>query len=128
MSFSVDVSKWVERTGDTVEQASADVMLALFRGVILDTPVLEGHLRGNWIPTKGSPAEASAPLSPDPTGNNSLNRVTKFMGSQDLQDDFSIYLTNNLPYAHRIEYGWSTIKAPEGMVRKNVKKIQNKLL
>lgn len=32
-----------------------------------------------------------------------------------------MYLRNNLPYAYRIEYeGWSKVKAPEGMVRRNV--------
>lgn len=33
------------------------------------------------------------------------------------------YLTNNLPYAIPIEEGHSTEKAPQGMVRKNVRRI-----
>ena len=34
-----------------------------------------------------------------------------------------ITLTNNLPYAQRLEYGWSQ-QAPQGFVRVNVSRFQ----
>ncbi len=127
IGFSLDVNNWVKKTGDSVEQANADVMLALFRGVIMDTPVLEGRLRGNWVATKTKPSTASG-KAPDKSGRATVARASNFVERLDLTDDFSVYLTNNLPYAHRIEYdGWSHEKAPAGMVRINMDKIQDKL-
>lgn len=130
MSFSLDVSKWAEKTGEEAAEANANVILALFSSVIEDTPVLEGRLRANWIPTKIKPSEATYSTVKDntPDGAPTIEKVKKFILRQDLQDDFSIYLTNNLPYAHRIEYdGWSHTKAPAGMVRKNLNRIASKI-
>jgi len=37
-------------------------------------------------------------------------------------------MSNNLPYAYKIEYdGWSHTKAPKGMVRKNFIRISQNL-
>ena len=35
---------------------------------------------------------------------------------QKWESGFTFYMTNNLPYGERLEYGWSS-KAPSGMVR-----------
>ena len=56
--------------------------------------------------------------------NNMFAELAKFPKDK----DSVVYLTNNLPYAARIEYdGWSHTKAPEGMVRKNVIRITQNL-
>lgn len=126
MNFALNVAKWAEKTGEGMAKANGDIILSLFESVIMDTPVLEGRLIGNWIATEGSPADAASPLPPDPGGRNTVDRATNFVKSVDLEDNFSIYLTNNLPYAHRIEYdGWSKIKAPAGMLRKNLIRINS---
>tara|TARA_R110000772_G_scaffold171720_1_gene283610 strand:+ start:373 stop:759 length:387 start_codon:yes stop_codon:yes gene_type:complete len=127
MSFSLDVGKWAEKAGEDAAEANAAVLLSLFRGVIMDTPVLEGRLRGNWIATKSKPSTTTR-KTPDPSGKATTARAMNFVDRQDLGEDFNIYLTNNLPYAHRIEYdGWSHTKAPAGMVRTNLIRIASKI-
>lgn len=86
--------------------------MGLSTDIIMDTPVLSGRLRNNWFPSVNKGTEETT----EQTSNESLNRVNavKFK----LGD--TLYLTNNLPYAKRIEFdGWSA-KAPSGMVRKNI--------
>ena len=89
--------------------------VGLSTDIIMDTPVLSGRLRNNWFPSV----------------NQGTDRTTKYAGKEGaaatsrvsaikfkLGD--TLYLTNNLPYAERIEFkGWSN-KAPTGMVRKNI--------
>ena len=124
MSFSLDVGKWAEEAGEDVAEANAMVITSLFRGVIKDTPVLEGRLRASWIPSEYYPAGGKAAPGEDITGVRAIARAINFVDRQDLSGDFEIYLTNNLPYAHRVEYdGWSHTKAPAGMVRTNLRRI-----
>lgn len=127
MSFSLNVSDWVDRAkGDMVELHKA-IILELFSSVILDTPVLEGRLRGNWIISSNSPASGTIEVT-DPSGQKTIGKVQDFITKLDNGKNFSVFLSNNLPYAYRIEYdGWSHTKAPAGMVRKNFIRISNNL-
>ena len=104
------------------------IILELFTSVILDTPVLPGRLRGNWIISSGEPIEDRSVLVEDPDGTKTTLQVEDFVTKIDFENDFEVFLTNNLPYAYRIEYdGWSHTKAPEGMVRKNMIRISENL-
>lgn len=126
MNFVESVKLWTNKTDDNIEKIRRAIVLSLFKSVILDTPVLEGRLRGDWQITSNDPASGEANII-DPDGNKSIQNVSKFVqrmpkGEQD------IYLTNNLPYAYKIEYGGhSSIKAPEGMVRKNIVRISENI-
>jgi hypothetical protein len=127
MSFSLGIAKWVGETIDEIEQVNKAIILELFTSVILDTPVLEGRLRGNWLITSDDPASGTVEVT-DPTGDKTVRRVKEFVRDLSVTQDFDVYLTNNLPYAYRIEYdGWSKVKAPEGMVRKNLIRVSENL-
>lgn len=122
MNFAQSIKLWADNANHSIEKIRRAVVFSLFKSVILDTPVLEGRLRGDWQVTLNSPAKGEAEII-DPDGIKTIKNVTKFIqkmpkGEQD------IYLTNNLPYAYKIEYGGhSSRKAPEGMVRKNIVRI-----
>jgi len=127
MSFSLDVGKWAKKAGGEVEELNKAIIIKLFTAVILDTPVLEGRLRGNWLITSDNPATGTVDVI-DPSGTKTTRRVEDFVRAMGGKDNFSVYLTNNMPYAYRVEYdGWSHTKAPEGMVRKNFIRITNNL-
>lgn len=127
MSFSLDVAKWAKSANADIDKINKAIILELFTSVILDTPVLEGRLRGNWLITSDDPAAGTVDVT-DPTGERTTRNVTDFISKLDGNNDFSVYLTNNMPYAYRVEYdGWSHTKAPEGMVRKNFIRITNNL-
>lgn len=96
----------------TSEAKIKKAFMGLSTDIIMDTPVLSGRLRNNWMVSVNQGSNETT----ESTSNEAINRVSavKFK----LGD--TLYLTNNLPYAERIEFkGWSS-KAPQGMVRKNL--------
>lgn len=99
--------------------------IGLSTDIIMDTPVLSGRLKNNWMVSKNIPSNETT----ESTSNQSINRVNAV--TFELGD--TLYLTNNLPYAERIEFGLYpspsktgktvngfSVKSPSGMVRKNI--------
>lgn len=86
--------------------------IGLSTDIIMDTPVLSGRLRNNWMTSvnKGSNETTES------TSNTAVNRAS----SVKFKLGDTLYLTNNLPYAPRIEFDSWSAKARGGMVRKNV--------
>ena len=99
--------------------------MGLSTDIIMDTPVLSGRLRNNWMVSVNQGSNETT----ESTSNEAINRVSavKFK----LGD--TLYLTNNLPYAEKIEFGLYpspsntgktvngfSAKAPAGMCRKNI--------
>lgn len=118
MSFSVELNNFRKKSLDIAEDASRKIQLRLFRSVVFDTPVAEGTLRGNWQLGVNSSPTGTVDKN-DESGNTTVADIERALASFKLGD--TTYLVNNLPYAYPIEfYGWSKIKAPQGMVRKNV--------
>ena len=127
MDFSLNIAKWTKDAKEEMVELHKAIILELFTSVILDTPVLEGRLRGNWIISSDTPANGTFDVI-DPNGTKTTKRVQDFVTKLENLENFDIFLTNNLPYAYRIEYdGWSHTKAPEGMVRKNLVRVSNNL-
>lgn len=83
------------------------------------TPVDTGRARGNWQIGIGN----------DPTSE--LERKG-YAGGEELQkldnleSEETIYISNNLSYIRRLEYGWSK-QAPQGMVGVTVSHLKNKV-
>jgi hypothetical protein len=122
MSFSGQVATFKVGSLKAVEQFRRGVVLKLFSSVILDTPVDTGRLRANWRTNVASPNLTTSDAK-DPTGVGAINEVKNNSGDG-TGKDISVYFSNSLPYAYRIEFeGWSKIKAPHGMVRRNVARI-----
>lgn len=118
MSFASDLRRFSKTTKQNVDEVQRAVGIALFSAVIMDTPVDSGRLRGNWQASRNAPVSITTSRR-DVTGRTTIGAVKASIGDSKATD--VLYLTNNLPYAQRIEYdGWSHTKAPEGMVRKNV--------
>jgi len=127
MSFALNVAEWVKGTKKETARLHKAIILELFSSVILDTPVLDGRLRGNWIISSDTPENGTIEIE-DPSGSVTVGKANTFLATLDPERDFNVFLANNLPYAYRIEYdGWSHTKAPEGMVRKNLIRISNNL-
>ena len=86
--------------------------LELFQAIDERSPVDTGRFRGNWQVSYGapllSPIARLAPGGSDEPGK----ALTLPVGG-------TVYMSNALPYAQRLEYGWSK-QAPLGMVRRTV--------
>ena len=111
--FSAEIKSFNARALEAVGVAREGIIISLFNAVILDTPVDSGRAIGNWQ------ASAEKPK---------LTKVERFGESGALAEvqqnmtEGTMYLTNNLPYIERLEYGYSQ-KSPDGMVRKNVARV-----
>ena len=127
-NFSKAVEGWVRGTTVEMDQQVRAIILALFRSVILGTPVDKGRARGNWQTTVGAPAVGTLDTH-DPSGAGSVADVTANSGGSGVVT----WLTNNLPYIGKLEFGgyrdgpktiggFST-QAPQGMVRVNLARI-----
>lgn len=121
MSFALDVSKFVEKAKKNPEKVMRQVSIKLFSAIIKASPVDTGRFRMNWMASGGTPAFGTTDAT-DKSGNAAIGNATSFVLNATDWSDFT--LTNNLPYAQRLEYGWSQ-QAPQGFVRVNVGRFQN---
>jgi hypothetical protein len=120
MSFAADVRRFSEKSEKAVDKPVRAITFALFREVIQRTPVDTGRLKGNWQVSVGAPADGTLTTT-DKSGSKTVVAMAAGIGGW----GSTSYLTNNLPYAHRIEFdGWSHTKAPEGMVRVSLARIE----
>ena len=116
----MSVEKFAVKSMKDAIRTRRAIIIALFSSVVMDTPVLTGRLRGNWQLTEGSPASGTLARE-DKSGGATLSEINKLAKGTDGEQ----FLANNLPYAETIEYdGWSWQKAPDGMVRRNVVRIE----
>lgn len=120
MSFALDVSKFVEKAKKNPEKVMRQVSIKLFSAIIKASPVDTGRFRMNWMASGGTPASRVTDAT-DKSGNTATGNATSFVLNASDWREFT--LTNNLPYAQRLEYGWSQ-QAPAGVVRTNVSRFQ----
>lgn len=120
MSFALDVSKFVEKAKKNPEKVMRQVSIKLFSAIIKASPVDTGRFRMNWMASGGTPAPGVTDAT-DKSGNIAIGNATSFVLKA--ADWRELTLTNNLPYAQRLEYGWSQ-QAPAGVVRTNVARFQ----
>jgi hypothetical protein len=120
MSFALDVSKFVEKAKKNPEKVMRQVSIKLFSAIIKASPVDTGRFRMNWMASGGTPAYGVTDAT-DKSGATATGNATGFVLKAADWREFT--LTNNLPYAQRLEYGWSQ-QAPAGVVRTNVSRFQ----
>jgi hypothetical protein len=89
----IPIDKLAEKLGADVEKLARAVKISIFSGVILDTRVRTGRLRGNWQTTTEAPASGTIERF-DPSGSQAISDVQNVVKSDTVD-----YLTNNLPYA-----------------------------
>lgn len=118
--FTLDVQAFIAKAKKNPETVMRSVSLKLFSAIIKASPVDTGRFRGNWQTTGVTPATGLV-AGVDPTGNKAVNSAATFITNAPGWDTFT--LTNNLPYAERLEYGRSK-QAPTGIVRVNVIRFQ----
>ncbi|ECN2450313.1 HK97 gp10 family phage protein [Salmonella enterica subsp. enterica serovar Typhimurium] len=123
MSFALDVTRFVEKAKKNPEKVIRQVSIKLFSAIIKASPVDTGRFRMNWMASGSTPADGTTDAT-DKSGTTATKKATSFvLNSADWK---AFTLTNNLPYAQRLEYGWSQ-QAPQGMVRTNVSRFQQLL-
>jgi hypothetical protein len=120
MSFATDLDKAVLNIKGFTEKQVRGTLFGLSSRIIKESPVDTGRFRGNWQASIGSPV-LSTTSRLDSTGAGSINDAAVTVQGLKLGQTF--YLTNNLPYARRLEYGYSK-QAPSGFLRINLQRVQ----
>lgn len=145
-SFVADLSAFVARANGNMDRVVRKVVLDVGTSVVEKSPVgdrdfwksniiraavnlpplpagyVGGRFRGNWQYAFGHVPQGQNDAI-DPTGGVSVNRISSGLGS--LSNATGIhYVANNLPYAQRLEEGWSHRQAPQGMVMLTVVEFQ----
>lgn len=121
--FSQKIRSFKETATAVTEEVAIAAGIELVRSVIADSPLDTGRFVGNWIASTSSPVISVSEITK--TKEEAIGDVLPVIETLRLDETF--FLSNSLPYSHRLEYeGWSK-KAPQGMVRINVQRIANNI-
>lgn len=112
-TFALEIDKFFteEVEGQTLLVTQKLGMEALSR-VVLRSPVDTGRFRGNWTVSINQP-DGSMSDAVDPAGGATIAKGASAITG--IREPRIVYVQNNLPYAERLENGWSK-QAPAGVV------------
>lgn len=97
------------------------IALQALQGVVRASPVDTGRFRGNWQMQAGTPATGVLDRL-DPSGSAALAAGESVIAQATI--DAPLWLTNNVPYAGRLEDGHSD-QAPEGVLGITVERLRS---
>ena len=113
-TFSVPIAALAEKMQIDVETIARKVTLDIFSAVVKRSPVDTGRFKGNWNASYGAP---------DYTVSQHIDKTPLLSAGPRIQRAALAlpvggvtFLSNGLPYAKRLEDGWSK-QAPGGMVK-----------
>jgi len=121
MSLSTDLAKIAARNKQKLLKVAQNSLMRVGGSIIAKSPVDSGRFKNNWLAAYGAPDTST-------TENVAKTSIGEGRGAvyerykaklSGLADGQVFYFTNSLPYAERLEYGWSE-QAPAGMVRLSV--------
>lgn len=118
--FTVDLTRLVNKTKGRIDFVVQKATYEIFSSVIMKSPVDTGRFRGNWVASAGSYGSVSVD-SIDLRGSNTINNMANV--ALKTKSGGIVYMVNNLPYAQRLEYGYSA-QAPAGVVRTTILEFQ----
>ena len=122
MTVETDLHRYSVNVRKLGEKRIRSALLDFTTKVIKATPVDTGRLRGNWQASINQPILTQiAEIVSQADAINASENVTKKIKLGDF-----FFFTNNLPYARRIEEGYSQ-QMPQGMLRVNIKNLVNSL-
>ncbi len=111
--FKANFAKLLKNAGKRTEDVVMHTALQLQSSMVQMSPVKTGRFKGNWQ----CGMDATNYNMDDAPFSDAVGRTAALLPSW--IPGQTIYLTNSLPYARRLEYGWSK-QAPQGMVRLTV--------
>lgn len=117
MSFSSDLQKFANKTGESIEKVLQITAISILPAVVQRTPVKTGRARANWLYTTTSPDTATVESGAD-TAYLDTGSSSKI--AHKIKAGLSHILSNNLPYIEALESGRpgkGSTQAPSGMVK-----------
>lgn len=121
-NFALDLRKFAKKAGDNAEKVVRAVALDVTYSVVDMSPVDTGRFKNNWNVNVSSIDRMTRDTT-DASGAASKARADSALISFTIGQN--IYISNSLPYAQRLEDGYSKIQAPSGMVKVTLTKYQS---
>lgn len=112
--WSIPLDVIAKKTGQKLDTVTRKVTLDLFTSVVQKSPVDTGRFKANWNVSKTTPNFSFTAATNTARGEAEAQKALNFSAGG------VVYLSNGLPYARRLEYGYSG-QAPSGMVRLSVR-------
>ena len=120
-SFALDISRFAKKFGIAADTAARKLIFDIQADVMKATPVDTGLLMSSWFVGLGV-EPGNIPTVADQGAAAKTAAVSTLAG---FHWGNTVYLTNNQVYAYPIEFlGHSKVKAPAGMLRVTVARIQ----
>jgi len=111
MSWATDLQRIAKKGGQNLGMLAKAVKVELFSGIVEDTRVDTGRLKGNWQVQENSPAGVAIDRL-DPTGAQ-----VKMEIDAGATEAGKTYFTNHLPYA-------KTYEDKDAMVARNIARVR----
>lgn len=112
--FMESINAFITKAKANQEQVIRAASIRILSRLVMMSPVDTGRFRGNWQVTfeaaAGNPLDTADPAGETTIANGSIIIESFRVGMK------SVFFTNALPYAYRLETGYSQ-QAPNGMVR-----------
>ena len=112
--FAFELDKAKLDTDEKISDAISLIAMFCLRGIVQKSPVDTGRFRSNWQVSKNVPRTTKLNSTKENQAAT-IARGQRIIETFDLKNDRMIIIQNNLPYANRLENGWSK-QAPNGMV------------
>lgn len=113
MGFAADLKRLCDAAGDKAELVVRKAALDLGGQMVDRSPVDTGRFKSNWMTGIGA-MDSSTTTAADPSGQPSRTKLQAQVAGW--KPGQTIWITSSLPYAYRLEHGYSK-QAPGGMVR-----------
>ncbi len=113
-AFALDIDRQWAAEQESLRDAVVFIGLQAVNRVVMKSPVKSGRFRANWTLSFGG-LDPTVTQAMDPGGARTIARLSAEMETYPQEGFPVIYLQNNLPYAERLEGGYST-QAPGGVV------------
>lgn len=97
--WSISPDKYVKTQKFNLKNIRRNLAFLLYNSIVKLTPVDTGRARGNWLITTGRPSSKTIDIKGHEIQHRNLNNVPLPEG------DKSIFISNNLPYINKLEYG-----------------------
>lgn len=114
-SFSADISQFVRKSQLNANLVMRSLAMQAYTGVLIRSPVDEGRFRGSWrvgiqapdlsVESEGSAGAAEGTRKGSPMTAQEAQKAENALRTVSIGD--TVYVTNNLPYAKRLEDGHS---------------------
>lgn len=126
--FSDAIKRFAAKADERANLITRKIILDVGTALVLKSPVgdpkywkrpappgyVGGRFRANWNYGQGSINKTTTEVI-DKTGGPTIQRLVSAVGNRVLGEVH--FYTNSLPYANRLEEGWSWRQAPNGMVQ-----------